>query len=155
MNDESKSGGAGQLSKFTGLRGKASVARATRYLILRLADCDEAIAVALAIARDESIVPQARAAALQTVARLMSSAARIGISLARMNGSVNHRETGENRHENAQKRAEKSVDRQPLSTAQTAELREKLRTYPHGEGMKKNYQNMDEPDKHLPPFRVR
>ncbi|HEV2561498.1 MAG TPA: hypothetical protein VGT78_05100 [Rhizomicrobium sp.] len=155
MNDESKSGGAGQLSKFTGLRGKASVARATRYLILRLADCDEAIAVALTIARDESIVPQARAAALQTVARLMSSAARIGTSLARMNGSVNQREMDANRRENAQKRAEKNVDRPPLSTDKTAELREKLRAYPRGDEMKKNYQTMDEPDKHLPPFRIR
>jgi hypothetical protein len=155
MKDESQSGGAGQLSKFTGLRGKACVAQARRSLVSRLADCDAAIAVALEIARDGNVVPQARAAALQTIASLMSSSASIAMSLARMKGRTSHHMTIERLGENAPKCAEKNMDRQALSTAESAAIRQKLKANPQGEGGRRIFHAEDEPDKHLPPFRVR
>jgi hypothetical protein len=89
-------------------------------------------------------VAQSRAAALRTIAQMMASASSIGTALARINGGTHHNiNVG---------RVDKS---RTLSNEETAEARQKLRAYPRGEGTRKIFQAPEEPDKHLPPFRVR
>lgn len=121
---------------------QAAVAAASEILLARLAAGEDAIAVALGMARDESIIPQARAAALKTVAQLMASASTIGSSLARMNGGTRHTISIERREDSLR----------PLSTEQSAELRQKLKNNPRKEGNPKIFQAGEEPS---PPFRIR
>ena len=123
---------------------ESAVKVATQILLDRLAASEQAIGVALGIAADEKIVAQSRAAALRTIAQMMASASSIGTALARINGGTHHNiNVG---------RADKA---RTLSNEETAEARQKLRAYPRGEGTRKIFQAPDEPDKHLPPFRIR
>jgi len=123
----------------------AAVAAVSEILLSRLSASEGAIAVALGMAQDESIIPQARAQALKTVAQLIASAATLGTSLARMNGGTHHTISVE--------RGEDKL--RVLSTEESAELRQKLKSNPRGEGVRKIFHAEEEPDKHLPPFRIR
>lgn len=123
------------------------MAEAARFLVARLASSEDAIAVALEIARCENHVPEARAAALRSIARLMGSAATIANSLARMNGTSHDQRVTVERLG-----GDKSA---PLSTRDTAEKRQKLKTNPRAGGVpsKNSARTPGEPSPHLWPAR--
>lgn len=107
-------------------RREAVMAEAAKFLVARLASSEDAINVALDIARCENHVPEARAAALRSIARLMGSAATIANSLARMNGTTHDQHVTVERI---------SGDKfESLSPRETAESREKLKAHPRVKG---------------------
>ncbi len=132
---------------------EAVMTDAARFLVARLASSEDAIAVALEIARCENHVPEARAAALRSIARLMASAATIANSLARMNGTT-HDQRVTVEHIGERIGGDKF---ETLSPRKTAETREKLKAYPRGEGApkKNSVRNLNEPSPHLWPARHR
>lgn len=134
-------------------RMEAVMAEAAKFLVARLASSEDAITVALEIARCENHVPEARAAALRSIARLMASAATIANSLARMNGTTHDQRV-------TVERIGERIDGdkfESLSPRKTAEKREKLKTNPRREwGPTKNsVRDPSEPSPHLWPARIR
>lgn len=128
-------------------RRDAVMAEAAKFLVARLQSSEDAVAVALEIARCENHVPEARAAALRSIARLMASAATIANSLARMNGTTHdQRVTVEHLGERI------DGDKfETLSSRKTAEKREKLKSHPRRDWgiTEKSARNPDEPSPHL------
>ncbi|HUJ03985.1 MAG TPA: hypothetical protein VLW75_10130 [Rhizomicrobium sp.] len=122
---------------------EAALAQATRVLMARLAASEDAVAVALEIARGENHVPEARAAALRSIARLMDSAATIATALARMNGTAHDQRVT----------IERIGGDNPgvLGREESAERRQKLKRYPRGEGASEKFSAHDagEPSPHL------